>query len=97
MLTFADVTCAEVRSERYHKARRIQPVRRCEVRVYQNIQAKCKESETTVSRLESELGFPRGSICKWDRNIPSIAKVKAVADRLEVTIDELLKGVEFDK
>ena len=65
--------------------------------LYRNIQVKCKESKTTVNRLESELGFPRGSICKWDRNIPSIAKVKAVADRLEVTIDELLKGVEFDK
>ena len=65
--------------------------------LYCNIQMKCLEAGISVNRLESELGFPRGSICKWDRNIPSVAKVKAVADRLEVTIDELLKGVEFDK
>ena len=65
--------------------------------LYCNIQMKCLKAGISVNRLESELGFPRGSICKWDRNIPSIAKVKAVADRLEVTIDELLKGVEFDK
>ena len=41
--------------------------------------------------LEEELNFPRGSICKWDKNIPSVLKVKAVADALHTTVDELMR------
>ena len=48
----------------------------------------------SVSELESELEFSRGSLCKWNVNVPSITKVKAVADYFHVTVDELLKGDE---
>lgn len=61
------------------------------VSIYRNIQNRCKEQNKTIIGLEEELQFPRGSICKWDKNRPSVMKVKAVADALHTTIDELLK------
>ena len=58
--------------------------------MYERIKVECGKKGISVSALESELGFPRSSICKWDKNIPSILKVKQVADRLGITLDELV-------
>lgn len=60
--------------------------------MYSKIKVLCKKNNISVSELESKLEFSRGSICKWDVNVPSISKVKAVADYFDVTVDELLKG-----
>ena len=62
--------------------------------IYAKIQKLCKGKNKTIMGLEEELGFPRGSICKWDKNIPSVKKVKAVADALSTTVDELLREDE---
>ncbi len=59
--------------------------------IYGKIQRLCREQGRTIMGLEEELNFPRGSICKWDKNIPSVLKVKAVADALNTTVDELMK------
>lgn len=59
--------------------------------IYRKIQNLCRDQGKSVMGLEEELGFPRGSICKWDKNIPSILKVKAVADALHTTVDALLE------
>lgn len=58
--------------------------------LYDNIKAICKESKIPVSRLESELGFPSGSIRKWNTNEPSVSRVKKVADYLKVNIEKLI-------
>lgn len=58
--------------------------------MYQKIQEKCKEMGISVSKLERELGFPRGSIYKWTDHKPSIDKVKAVAEFLKVPIEYFL-------
>lgn len=58
--------------------------------IYDNVKAKCKEKGRTVLSVESELGFARGSIYKWNESPPGIYKVKAVADALECTIEELV-------
>lgn len=63
-------------------------------KVYSKIKELCKRNNISISELESELEFSRGSLCKWNVNVPSITKVKAVADYLHVTVDELLKGDE---
>lgn len=55
------------------------------------IQRLCKERKLPVIKLEEETGISRNSIARWDKNIPSVDKVKRVADRLGVTVDELLK------
>ena len=62
--------------------------------MYSKIKELCKMNNISVSELESELEFSRGSLCKWNVNVPSITKVKAVADYFHVTVDELLKGDE---
>lgn len=62
--------------------------------MYSKVKELCKQKNISVSELESELNFSRGSLCKWNVNVPSITKVKAVADYFHVTVDELLKGDE---
>ena len=44
----------------------------------------------TILKLESDLGFPRSSICKWNDNEPGVSKVKKVADYLKVDINQLI-------
>lgn len=58
--------------------------------MYSKIKALCKANRISVSKLEVDLNFSRGSICKWGVNNPSIDKVKAVADYFGVTVDYLL-------
>ena len=45
----------------------------------------------SVGKLEKDLEFSNGSICKWNESEPGIRKVQKVADYLGVTIEELLK------
>lgn len=61
--------------------------------IYKNVQRLCKENNITISKLENELEFSRGSIYKWDSNTPSIAKVKKVAEFFGVLIEDLLKEI----
>ncbi len=58
--------------------------------MYSKIRTLCKLNKISVNKLESDLEFSRGSIYKWDVNIPSIEKVKAVANYFGVTVDYLL-------
>lgn len=51
----------------------------------------CKSNHASVCKLERETGLSQGSISRWDVNIPSVDKVKKVADYFGVTVDELLK------
>lgn len=62
--------------------------------MYSKIKELCKMNNISISELESELEFSRGSLCKWNVNVPSITKVKAVADYFHVTVDDLLKEGE---
>lgn len=62
--------------------------------LYNNMKRICHEKKISVSKIESELEFSRGSICKWNDNIPSVDKVKKVADYLGVDINELIGGSE---
>ena len=50
----------------------------------------CDKHGTTVTAMERELGFGRGTISKWKNSSPSIDKVKAVADYMGCSIDDLV-------
>lgn len=54
----------------------------------------CKQNGVTISRLEEETGVSKNGICRWDTSIPSVNKVKAVADYFGVSVDFLLTGRE---
>ena len=60
--------------------------------MYQRIQEICKERNISISKLEADLGFPRGSIYKWNEHSPSVDKVKKLAEYLGIAMEELLKG-----
>ena len=59
--------------------------------IYGNVKKACAEKKISIYALENKLGFPRSSICKWDVNTPGVDKVKAVADELGKSIEELLE------
>lgn len=60
--------------------------------MYSKIKELCTEKGISVNELECTLGFSRGSIYKWNTNVPSINKVKAVADYFNVTVDSLIES-----
>jgi transcriptional regulator with XRE-family HTH domain len=58
--------------------------------LYANVRNLCIKKGISVSTLETNLHFSRSSICKWDKNIPNIKKVQAVANYFNVPIESLL-------
>ena len=54
------------------------------------IRALCESIHITLNRLEKEAGLSKSTIARWDENLPSIDKVRRVADYLHVSTDYLL-------
>lgn len=54
-----------------------------------SIKKLCRSKNTSLPKLERELGFSNGSIYKWDENAPSITKVLQVAQYFGVSVDSL--------
>lgn len=59
--------------------------------VFDNVKKLCNENKISIYRVEKDLGFSNGSICKWNTSNPSIDKIQKVANYFEVTVDSLLK------
>lgn len=60
--------------------------------LYSKIKSIISERGISTRSLEKETGIGENTIWRWDKHSPSIDKVKAVADYLGVTIDELVSG-----
>ena len=58
--------------------------------LFQNLLSLCKDRGTNFAEVERATGLSRGTMCRWDKNTPSVDKVKIVADHFGVTVDELL-------
>lgn len=56
----------------------------------ETIRQLCKKQGKSLFSLEQECGLGNGSINKWDRSSPSVAKVRAVADALGVSVADLI-------
>lgn len=65
--------------------------------IVENIKSLCLESGSTIPKLEQELGFGRGSIYNWDKNSPSISKVRQVSEYFRVSLDRVLYGFELSQ
>lgn len=52
----------------------------------------CKEQGKNLFSLEKECGLGNGTINKWDRSSPSVAKVAVVADALGVPVTDLIEA-----
>lgn len=64
---------------------------------YETIKKLCKIRGVTVTGVEKELGFARGSLCKVNTNKPSMEKVQKLADYFNVSIEYLMDGKENAK
>jgi len=60
--------------------------------MYTRIQELCRKNRISVSKLETDLGFSRGSIFKWNSHSPSFDKVKMVAEYFNVSIEFFLES-----
>lgn len=58
--------------------------------IYERIKEICRKKGVTISKLEQDLEFGRGSVRKFDQHDPSVGKMHMVAGYLGVTIDDLL-------
>lgn len=59
---------------------------------YETIKKLCKAKGVTVTGLEKELGFARGSLCKINTNKPSMEKVQKLSDYFSVSVEYLMMG-----
>ena len=62
--------------------------------LYEKIKKLADDRGVSINQIESDLGFSRGSIYKWDKNVPSVFKIKQVADYFGITVDSLINGDE---
>ena len=61
------------------------------LQIYDNVKEACKENGVTISELEEEIGFPRGSIYKWNKHLPNVEKLKSVSKRLGKPMEYFLE------
>ena len=64
--------------------------------IVDRIRKLCKDKGINVSKLERDLGFANGSIVKTNENTQS-ARLKAIADYFDVSLDFLLTGKDTEK
>ena len=60
------------------------------LQIYNKIKEICKQKGITPSSVEKQAGLANGLITKWNDFNPTVRNLKAVADVLEVSIDELI-------
>ncbi len=58
------------------------------------IKALAKTRGLSIMQIEEQCGIGQKSIYNWDTNIPSVDKVKRVADFFGVSMDELMDPEE---
>lgn len=64
--------------------------------LYDKVKALCIERGITIARLEREAGIANGTIDGWTDGFPNIRSLKLVADVLQVSVDELIDGIDFN-
>lgn len=62
--------------------------------LYDNVRQAAKEKGYSVNRLEKELGFPRSYISKFKTITPSVDKIQAIANFLDVSVESLMNGTK---
>lgn len=59
--------------------------------IYDKIKKLCDELGITIMECEKRAGLGNGVISGWKTSSPRLDKIKAVADVLHTTVDELIK------
>lgn len=55
----------------------------------ERIRLLCRQNGTSLTKLETHLGFGNGAIGKWKRNKPPYERLQKVADYFGITVAEL--------
>ncbi|MBQ8279705.1 MAG: helix-turn-helix transcriptional regulator [Roseburia sp.] len=58
--------------------------------IYDKIKEVCKAKGLSVTQVEKQANLSTGAISKWNESSPTVENLKAVADVLGTTVDELL-------
>ncbi len=56
--------------------------------LYSKIKEICKTKGISIRKLESDLEFSYGSVCKWNTNTPSFERITKVANYLSIPLDD---------
>ena len=59
--------------------------------LYVNVQHLCQQRGITIAELERAAGLGNGVIRKWNTASPTLRTVIAVADYLNVTLEQLIR------
>lgn len=60
--------------------------------IYDKIKEICRAKGLSVTQVEKQANLSTGAISKWNESSPTVEKLKAVADVLETTVDELCRA-----
>ena len=58
------------------------------------IKALCRDAGITIQQLEKDLGMGNGAISKWEKSVPKADSLYKVSQRLNVSMEYLLTGIE---
>ena len=58
--------------------------------IYNAVKGISLKKGISIYKLEKNLGYPNGSISKWNKQSPSVDKLNKVADYFDVSVDYLL-------
>lgn len=64
--------------------------------LYENIKIAAKQKGYSINKLEQELGFPRSSISKFNKNTPSTEKIEQISNFLGISTNYLIKGADSE-
>ncbi|WP_019291326.1 helix-turn-helix domain-containing protein [Lactococcus petauri] len=58
--------------------------------LYEKIKELAAQKNTSIRRIEEQLGYGNGTIRRWNKNKPNYDKIQAVAKYFNVSVDYLL-------
>lgn len=65
--------------------------------IYEKIKILCKKKEMSICSLEKAAGLGNGTIRGWRNGSPTLDKLQAVAQVLEVQVSKLIEEGKEDK
>lgn len=65
------------------------------MRIYERIKILCKENNITITGLELDLGFSRGSLSKIDNHKPSRERIDKISNYFDILPEWLMGTSEF--
>ena len=59
--------------------------------ILRNIKKEAEKKGISIGEIEKKAGLSNGAIFKWRNSSPTVEKLKAVANVLGITVDDLIR------